>query len=135
MIRYQIEKNLDITELKSIFKRSGLAMRRPVDNNNSLINMLAHGNLIITARDNDKLVGISRALTDYSFCTYLSDLAVDKNYQRQGIGKELIRQTKLASSEARLILHAAPQAIHYYPKIGMKNWDNCFVIDDENDLR
>ncbi len=79
--------------------------------------MLKHGNLIVTARDNGKLVGVGRSLTDFAFCTYMSDLAVDEGYQKQGIGKELIRQTKLASPKAKLILLAAPKAVNYYPRI------------------
>jgi predicted N-acetyltransferase YhbS len=96
--------------------------------------MLENGNLIITARDNGKLVGVSRSLTDFVFCTYLSDLAVDEAYQKQGIGKELIRQAKLAAPQAKLILLAAPGAIHYYPKVGMTRHENCFYLDDVNKL-
>ena len=97
--------------------------------------MLQHGNLIVTARDNGKLIGISRSLTDYSFCTYLSDLAVDVAYQKMGIGTELIRQTKLATPKAKLILLSAPQAVGYYPKIGMTKWEQCYVLDDVNNLK
>jgi predicted N-acetyltransferase YhbS len=97
--------------------------------------MLKHANLIITARDNGKLVGIARSLTDFAFCTYLSDLAVDENYQKMGIGKELVRQTKLATPQAKLILLSAPKAVNYYPKIGMSKWDQCFVLDNIDDLR
>ncbi len=81
--------------------------------------MLEHGNLTITARHNGTLVGVSRSLTDFMFCTYLSDLAIDEKYQRQGIGKELFRQTKQATPKAKLILISAPKAVNYYPKIGL----------------
>jgi predicted N-acetyltransferase YhbS len=97
--------------------------------------MIKHANLIVTAREDGKLVGISRSLTDFSFCTYLSDLAVDKNYQKKGIGKELIRQTKLATPTAKLILLAAPKAIDYYPKIGMDKQEHCYVLDNVNNLK
>ena len=97
--------------------------------------MLEHGNLIITARDNGKLVGVSRSLTDFAFCTYLSDLAVDDKYQKQGIGKELVRLTKKEAPQAKLILLAAPKALNYYPKIGMKQWEHCYVLDNINDIK
>jgi predicted N-acetyltransferase YhbS len=96
--------------------------------------MLKHGNLIVTARDQGHLVGIARSITDFVYCTYLSDLAVDVSYQKQGIGKELIRHTKLASPQALLILLSAPKAIDYYPKIGMTLHEHCYILRDVSSL-
>ena len=135
MIQYQIEENVTLEEFRTVLLNSTLGERRPVDEPERLLAMLQHGNLIVTARDNGKLIGISRSLTDYSFCTYLSDLAVNQDYQKMGIGTELIRQTKLATPQAKLILLSAPQAVGYYPKIGMKKWEQCYVLDDVNDLK
>jgi predicted N-acetyltransferase YhbS len=80
-------------------------------------------------------VGVSRSLTDFLYCTYLSDLAIDEKYQKQGIGKELIRLTKKETPKAKLILLAAPKAVNYYPKIGMTKWEQCYVLDDVDDLK
>lgn len=135
MIRYLREENLSVQEFKSILERSTLAERRPVNEPERLEKMLEHGNLLITARDRGKLVGIARSLTDFLYCTYLSDLAVDAEYQKQGIGKELIRLTKLVSPSAKLILLAAPKAVNYYPKIGMAQWEQCYVLDKVEDLK
>jgi predicted N-acetyltransferase YhbS len=135
MIQYQIEENVSIDEFRTILLHSTLGERRPIDEPERLSEMLKHGNLIITARIDGTLIGVSRSLTDFMFCTYLSDLAVDEKYQKMGIGKELIRHTKLATPKAKLILLAAPQAVDYYPKIGMKNFGQCYVLDDVNDLK
>ena len=135
MIEYKIETNLDIEEFREVLINSTLGERRPVNEPERLQKMLEHGDLLITARDNGKLVGVSRSITDFSFCTYLSDLAVDKSYQQQGIGKELIRQTKLATPTAKLILLSAPAAINYYPKIGMVKHDHCFYIDNVDQIK
>lgn len=118
MIAYQIEKNLGVEEFKDVLVNSSLGERRPVNEPDRIKKMVEMANLIVTARHNNKLVGVSRALTDYAFCTYLSDLAVDEAYQNKGIGKELIRKTKEAARQAKLILLAAPRAIDYYPKSG-----------------
>jgi predicted N-acetyltransferase YhbS len=134
MIQYQKEETLSIEEFRSVLIRSTLGARRPVDDTERLAAMLEYGNLIITARENQKLVGVARSLTDFLFCTYLSDLAVDEEYQKMGIGRELIRQTKLATHKAKLILLSAPQAVDYYPKIGMKKFEQCYILDDVNDL-
>lgn len=135
MIEYKIENDLGAEEFREVLVKSTLGERRPIDEPERLQKMLEHGNLIVTARDNGKLVGVSRSMTDFSFCTYLSDLAVDEAYQKRGIGKELIKLTKLASPKAKLILLAAPAAIQYYPKIGMKQFDFCYYLDDVTDLQ
>ena len=135
MIKYKIENDLSVEEFRMVLVNSTLGERRPVNEPEKLHKMLEHGNLIVTARENDRLVGVSRSLTDFVFCTYLSDLAVDKAYQKQGIGKELIRQTKLAAPDAKLILLAAPAATGYYPKTGMSRHEYCFYLDDINDLK
>jgi predicted N-acetyltransferase YhbS len=135
MIVYQIENDLSLDDFRKVLLTSKLGERRPVHDNSKLEKMLTGANLIITARDNGDIIGVSRSLTDFTYCTYLSDLAVDERYQKQGIGKELIRQTKLKSGEAKLILLSAPKAIEYYPKIGMKRHEYCFYIDSLEELK
>lgn len=134
IITYQIENNLSADEFISILHRSTLAERRPVNEPGRIADMLKHANLVVTARQNGLLVGVARALTDFAFCTYLSDLAVDQDFQSKGIGKELIRQVMLATGKAKLILLAAPAAVDYYPKIGMKHHDHCFLLESVDDL-
>ena len=117
-----------------LLQRSTLDQRRPVNDPVRIQKMLDHGNILITAWSGDTLVGVSRALSDFSFCCYLSDLAVDEAYQKQGIGKRLIEETrKVAGDNAMLILLAAPAAESYYPKIGMDHFNHCFVIKRKND--
>lgn len=136
MLTYQIENNLSVAEFRDLLIASTLGERRPVDDPERLQKMLEHGNLIVTARTADgKLVGVSRSLTDFVYCTYLSDLAVDESFQHQGIGTELIRQTKLASPQAKLILLSAPKATGYYPKIGMSQHEFCFFLDRVEELK
>jgi ribosomal protein S18 acetylase RimI-like enzyme len=134
MITYQIEKSISVDEFREVLVNSTLGERRPVNNFETLSKMLEHGNLIVTARENGKLIGIARSLTDFDYCTYLSDLAVDEKYQKMGIGKELIKQTKLMTPNAKLILLSAPKAINYYPKIGMTRHEQCFFLDNVNNI-
>lgn len=134
-IKYQIERTISVEEFKAVLLNSTLGERRPIDDPETLSKMIEYGNLIITARENGKLIGVARSLTDFNYCTYLSDLAVDENYQKMGIGKELIRQTKLASPKAKLILLSAPKAEKYYPKIGMTQWEQCYVLDNLDNLK
>lgn len=133
-IRYQIENELSLEEFVWILNRSTLGERRPLGDDDRLKAMLQHANLIVTARNGDLLVGIARSLSDFSFCTYLSDLAVDEAYQKKGIGKVLIRETKMAAPLAKLILLSAPKAIDYYPKIGMTRHNHCYLLEEMDRL-
>lgn len=134
-ITYQVENSLSVEDFRLVLKNSTLGERRPIDDIERLTSMLQNANLIITARINTKIIGVSRAITDFVFCTYLSDLAVDENYQKKGVGKELIRQTKLATPQAKLILLSAPKAVDYYPRIGMKHHSHCYYIDLVEELK
>jgi ribosomal protein S18 acetylase RimI-like enzyme len=128
-IIYRNDVKISTDQFIDVLKRSTLAERRPVDDRDRIEKMLQNGNITITAWQNDLLIGVSRALIDFSFCCYLSDLAVDEAFQKQGIGKELIRLTHEAAGEnATLILLAAPKAVEYYPKIGMEQFKDCFII-------
>ncbi len=129
-LRYQLEPDLSVDEFIDVLNRSTLGERRPVNDRQRISSMLSHADIILTARDQDLLVGVSRAITDFAFCTYLSDLAVDASYQKRGIGQELIQQTHAAAGRmTRLILIAAPKARSYYPHIGMVPHDSCWMLD------
>jgi len=129
---YQLEPQLAPAEFVDLLVRSTLAERRPVHDAAVIGAMLANASLILTARTNGKLVGVSRALTDFAYCTYLSDLAVDAAHQRRGIGRELVRLThEAAGLHTNLILLAAPKARDYYPHIGMTRHDSCWLVRGE----
>lgn len=129
------EETLDPIEFRDLLIDSTLGERRPVGDLKRLEMMVRHANLIVTARHGGLLVGVARSLTDFAYCTYLSDLAVRKSFQRQGIGRELIRQTKLLAPPAKLILLSAPAAVEYYPRIGMTRHEHCFFLDDVRALK
>ena len=135
MIKYQIENNISPEEFKELLIKSTLGERRPVDDFNRIKTMVENANLIFTARVNNKLIGVARSITDFVYCTYLSDIAVDTDYQKQGIGKELIRLTKMETPKASLILLAAPKAEGYYGHIGMKKHSACFILNSEKDIK
>jgi GNAT superfamily N-acetyltransferase len=128
-VTYQLEPELDTAEFIDVLVRSTLAERRPVDRPDVITAMLRHADVVVTARVAGQLVGVSRAISDFSYCTYLSDLAVDEAYQGQGIGRELIRRThEAAGFDTTLILLAAPNARTYYPHIGMRAHESCWIL-------
>lgn len=128
MVTYRTGNDIDLDEMIEVYVDSTLGERRPVGERDRMARMLVEANLVITAWDDESMVGISRSITDWVFCTYLSDLAVRSAYQGQGIGKELVRLTRQAAPQALLVLLAAPKAVDYYPKIGMTRHDSAWVL-------
>jgi len=124
---YVREDHLGTDEYIDIVRKSGL--NRPIEDRGRVERMLAHANLIVTARQDGRLVGFARSLTDFCFCCYLSDLAVDKACQGQGIGQRLIEETRQQAGGpmTTTLLLSAPTAMTFYQRIAMPHADNCFV--------
>jgi hypothetical protein len=119
------------SEIIDLYKSSGL--NRPVEDEERIAKMYAHSDLVITAWDNDLLVGVSRSVTDFCYCCYLSDLAIRKEYQKAGIGKQLVNLTKeTLGDQCTLLLLSAKTAMEYYPRIGMETINNGFIIHRKN---
>jgi len=127
-VDYRFEPELAVEEFVDLLVRSTLAERRPIHDLARVEAMLRNADLVATARVGGALVGAARAITDFSYCCYLADLAVDQAFQRQGIGRALVREVEKASGpEARLILLAAPKAADYYPGLGMVRHESCWI--------
>lgn len=127
MIEYRHNYPLDPCDVARVFESSGII--RPTDDLPRIARMLAGADLVVSAWDTGRLIGVCRALTDFSYCCYLSDLAVDGEYQRQGIGKRLIDMVRdVIGEEVTLVLLSASGAMDYYPKIGMSRAKNAFVM-------
>ena len=130
-IDYRLGNDLDLDQVIDVYRRSTLGERRPVDDRERMQQMLERANLVVTAWDGPRLVGIARSLSDYCYATYLSDLAVDAGYQRQGIGRELMRRTQEAGGKATVFLFAAPKAVDYYPRVGLSSGSGWMLRSDD----
>ena len=128
MIDYRTGNDLDLDEVIEVYVASTLGERRPVDDRERMGGMLREANLVVTAWDGERLVGVSRSVSDFHYATYLSDLAVRRSHQKQGIGVELIRRTRLAAPQATVILLAAPAAVDYYPRVGFTLHESAWVL-------
>ena len=127
MIEYQHNLPLDPADVIRVFESSGIT--RPTKDVARIARMFASSNLVISAWSDGILVGVCRALTDYSYCCYLSDLAVDSNFQKNGIGKELIQRVRtVIGEEVALILLSSPGAMSFYPTAGFANVENGFTF-------
>ncbi len=129
-IEYRINSSISVTQFIDLLRESTLGARRPIDDYECMEGMVKNSNLMITAWDGEKLIGIARSVTDFHYACYLSDLAVDKKYQNEGVGRKLqvLTQEQLAS-KCKLILIAAPAANSYYEHIGFTNNQRCWVLE------
>ncbi len=135
-ITYKTDQTITVETFIDLLKRSGLAERRPVEDLECIQGMIEACDLLVTAWDESLLVGIARSVTDFHYACYLSDLAVDKEYQKEGIGKELQRATQRElGPHCKLILIAAPQAQDYYKHIGYTKSTRCWVLHAHERLK
>lgn len=126
-IQFRVNEKVSAQAVIEVFRSSGIV--RPVEDLKRIQTMLDNSNLVVTAWHNNELIGIARSITDYSYCCYLSDLAVRKEHQKFGIGKALVELTQQAIGEqAMLVLISNNNALDYYPKVGFEKVENGYII-------
>jgi GNAT superfamily N-acetyltransferase len=133
-VAYRIGGPIDVDEMIALYRACSLGARRPVDDRDRMAAMFCNANLVVSARVDGVLAGVARSVSDFAYCTYLSDLAVHEAHQRRGIGLELIRRTREAGGRATVILLSAPAAVGYYPKIGFKPHPSAWWLREEDTL-
>ena len=128
-ISYSTDLLIDVTDFIDLLKRSTLAERRPIDDLQCLKGMIENSNLVVSAWDKERLVGIARSMTDFHYACYLSDLAVDVDYQQKGIGIKLQQLTQeRLGPHCKVILISAPAANDYYPALGYQLSERCWIL-------
>jgi len=131
-MEWEIERvqgsDVDIGEILDVYHSSGLGARRPVADRERFATMMRNANLIVVCRMGGKLVGVARSVSDFSYVTYLSDIAVAREHQRCGVGRALIEATRQVAPAAKIVLLSAPAATSYYPRIGFDRHDSAWVL-------
>jgi predicted N-acetyltransferase YhbS len=128
-INYRVGSPLNLDEVIEVYRSSGLGLRRPIDDRACVKRMFAEANLVVGAWDGDRLVGLARTLTDFCYVAYLADLLVRAEYQKRGIGRGLIRKTRAElSTNASIVLLAAPAAEEYYPRLGFTKHPQAWML-------
>ena len=129
-IEYKVNAKIAVEQFIELLRASSLGERRPIEDHECMAGMVANSNLTVTAWVGNKLIGIARSMTDFHYACYLSDLAVDKKYQKSGVGKTLLRMTQeQLGPRCKLLLVAAPDANSYYEHIGFTNNPRCWILD------
>jgi len=127
-IEYKINEPLETAKIIELYGNCGLP--RPIHDEARMAKMFANSNLVISAWFGGELIGVSRAITDFVWSCYLADLAVRQDFQKSGIGRKLVEITKDQLGEKSMILLlSVPDALEYYPKIGMQRVENGFIFN------
>ena len=134
MISYQLEAEISLKEFQSILEESGLARRRPMDDLNLLDRMISGSNLLVTARAEGQLVGLLRGISDHCYRSFIADLAVSQDYQRKGIGRQLLTIAREQAPEARLFLFSAEDAAPFYENLGFHLHERCYQLKAGEEL-
>ena len=121
--------DLDLDEVLNVYRSSGLGERRPIEDRERMATMLRNANLVVVCRVDGELVGIARSVSDFSYVTYLSDIAVARAYQRAGMGRALIEATQREAPGVKIVLLSAPAAAEYYPHIGFTRHNSAWVLN------
>lgn len=134
MISFQVESIIALEEYIFILNDSGLGKRRPMGDSDHLLRMIEGSNLLVTSRENGQLIGFLRGLSDFCYRCFIADLAVAKNYQGKGIGRQLLQFTRDLAPEARLFLFAAEDAEPFYKKLGFTQHEHCYQLKPGEEL-
>ena len=127
-ILYSFDKRPTADQIIELYDNAGLP--RPTHDKERIQKMFDNSNLIVTAWDNELLVGVSRSITDWVWACYLSDLAVRREYKKEGIGKHLIQLTREKVGDQSMVsLLSVPTAMEYYPKVGFVKQESSFIIN------
>jgi ribosomal protein S18 acetylase RimI-like enzyme len=134
-MNFSLARSVSVDEFRDLLLRSTLSARRPIDDLDCLRQMLDNSEIIATSWSEELLVGIARSITDFSYCCYLSDLAVDVAFQKQGIGTELISLTQsMLGPHCKIILLSAPAAVDYYRHIGLEPHPSAWLLPSKAKL-
>lgn len=135
-IEYKLSPNITSSEFIEVLIRSTLGARRPIEDMKTIQGMIENADIIVSATIDKKIIGIARAVTDFHYCCYLSDLAVDERYQKNGIGKKLISKVQeQLNDKCKIILLSAPDATQYYPKIGFTQHNSAWTLGRQDKLK
>ncbi|MCQ2241118.1 GNAT family N-acetyltransferase [Treponema sp.] len=123
MITYSKER-LSADSYIDFLKRTDLGSQYPKERFRERIERLVKNvSISLVARDGEKIVGILFGLTDFAYWLYVTDLGVDRAYEKQGIGRTLMKMAhEIAGGEKDIAVYliANDNAVPFYEKIGME---------------
>ena len=119
MIMYYTDKKVDYDKLKTLFNEVG--WNDKTDDINRLKAMVENSQIVVTAWDEEIMVGFARCTTDYVFNGQINNVVVDSKYRRKGIGKVLINKILDSSRQVTYILRGSIGNEEFYRGLGFED--------------
>ena len=123
MITYS-EERLSADSYIDFLKRTDLGSQYPKERFLERIERLVKNvSISLVAKDGEKIVGVLFGLTDFAYWLYVTDLGVDRTYEKQGIGRTLMKMAhEIAGGEKDIAVYliANDKAVPFYEKLGME---------------
>lgn len=124
-------ESVDWSELAALYCAAPLGNKNPDD----LKVAFTNSRFVCFVREDEKLVGVGRALADGIDCSYICDVAVIPSHQGTGLGKEIIgRLITLSAGHKKIILYAVPGKEPFYKKFGFKRMRTAMAIFENQAL-
>jgi len=123
-IREGVE-GLTPARVATLYRRAPLL--RPTGDRGSIERMFERSQLVVSAWQGDRLVGLARVLTDGELFSLLADLAVEPDVQGLGIGKRLIEEVMRRCEGTELILRDSNLSGGFYERLGFARAENAWV--------
>ncbi len=126
MVTFSERKDIDPAQLVRLYRQAPWAQGRTLEDARA---MLSHTDVVISAWDGDKLVGFGRVLTDYTYRASIWDVIVDKSYQGQKIGTELVQRILHHPSLKKVELFwLCTRMPGFYEKLGFSSKDQTGMV-------
>ena len=127
-------ERLTAEEYIDFLKRTDLGSQYPEERFAERIPRLLHNaSISLVARNKElRVIGVLLGLTDFAYWLFVTDLGVDRDYERQGIGSRLMKQAhEMAGGETDIAVYliANEQAVSFYEKLGMKKADDVMTYN------
>ena len=120
-IEISTERSPNIDRVIQLFRQAGWLDKTDADR---IKLMFENSTIIVTAWDNDKMVGFARCLTDFVFNGQINNVVVDEEYKGRGIGKALIEKILHSSKKVTYILRPSSRNVGFYNKLGFEHSDS-----------
>jgi GNAT superfamily N-acetyltransferase len=122
MVQFRTDVRPASAELVELFRAAQL--NRPLGDPERISRMYAASNLVVTAWEGERLVGVLRGWTDDNFDGYICDLAVHPEFQKLGVGRALLDAVRRGRPQVQFVVRASAIAREYYQGLGWQKIEN-----------
>ncbi len=127
--RFEVKTSseLDAQDILKLFEQAGIS--KPNWSIDRMQRALKGSSVIVTAWNENELIGFGNAITDFAWIAYLSQLAVNPQFQGMGVGRKLLDLMRSElGEEVTLVVHSAEKASDFYQRAGFEPYSNVFRI-------